>query len=711
MKIPVMIQMQNGENGVTALCMMLGYHRKYVPVAEMREACVSSRNGSSPKQIADAAKHFGLDANIEKVTAQDLRGMKFPVMIQWKRRYYAIIKSIRGNLVTVVDPASGEYKLEMSKLEALFTGTAISFTEDSTFRPGGRHESLASLVGRRMKPLMRPMRVLFVFAVLCVLLNLAMMNTQKSILDKFMGSKDEGTILSGYIMLVLYALLMLLYTGAGMLRTRLVNRSSRSASAESGMNLFKKIFSQPMRFFELFSAGELMARIDNNITLDNSILKTLVPRLIDVVMTLVYACYLFRYNASMAAVCLALFVFSIICNLYVQEKNAIAAKSMTTSGNIVNASLLNGMNMIDTIQSTGAERAFYNKWHGSQVEFNIKKQSQIKFSALSSFISNLSGNLLQATQLFMGAWLVVHGHFTVGSMALFQGILGSMISSVNNCITALDLLQTMRTGIERVNDILDRDTRPAIPLDLTSDEEPDKLRGRLSAKDICYRYNSGDHLALDHVSLEIEPGQMVAIVGSTGCGKSTLLKILADLYTAESGEILYDDKTRDQIPDVIFHSSVTTVDQEAVMFEDSIYNNIRMWDSTIENYEVIMAAKDAQIHDRIIRESRDYGTMIKENGRNFSGGELQRLELARSLAHEPTLLLLDEFTSALDALTEDKAMQALRIKGTTCVIVAHRLSTIVDCDRIYVMDKGRIVQQGTHAELYKQDGLYRTLVG
>jgi ABC-type multidrug transport system fused ATPase/permease subunit len=189
-----------------------------------------------------------------------------------------------------------------------------------------------------------------------------------------------------------------------------------------------------------------------------------------------------------------------------------------------------------------------------------------------------------------------------------------------------------------------------------------------------------------------------------------MLKILADLYKAESGEILYSGRPRDEIPDVIFHSSVMTVDQDIMMFEDSVYNNIRMWDTTIENYEVILAARDAQIHDRILNNRKDYGSMIEENGRNYSGGELQRLELARALAHEPTLLFLDEFTSALDALTEDRVIKSIRDKGTTCIIVAHRLSTIVDCDRIYVMDGGKVVQEGTHEELYAQDGLYRELI-
>jgi ABC-type bacteriocin/lantibiotic exporter with double-glycine peptidase domain len=295
-------------------------------------------------------------------------------------------------------------------------------------------------------------------------------------------------------------------------------------------------------------------------------------------------------------------------------------------------------------------------------------------------------------------------------MALFQGILNSMISSVNNCMNTVNTLQTMRTNIERVNDIMNRESRTPIPLPESEYETADKLEGHLVARDVCYRYNRGDDLAIDNVSMEVLPGQMVAIVGRTGCGKSTMLKILADLYTAESGEILYSDRHRSEIPDVVFHSSVMTVDQESMMFEDSVYNNIRMWDTTIENYEVILAARDAQIHERILRNRKDYGSMIEENGRNYSGGELQRLELARALAHEPTLLFLDEFTSALDAQTEDKVIRSIRDKGTTCIIVAHRLSTIVDCDRIYVMDAGKVVQEGTHEELYAQGGLYRELI-
>ena len=368
------------------------------------------------------------------------------------------------------------------------------------------------------------------------------------------------------------------------------------------------------------------------------------------------------------------------------------------------------MNMIETIRSTGAERSFYNMWYDSQTKFNENKMTSAQIKSVSLFLSQVHRSTLQGVQLFMGAFFILKGNFTHGTLSLFQSVLNNMISSMENCITAVDSLQKMRTNIERVNDINKREIRESIPLSEKGCVPVDKLSGQLTAKHIFFRYNPADKPAINDVSLTVEPGQMIAIVGGSGSGKSTLLKILADLYEPESGEILYAGLQRNEIPDVIFRSSVTTVDQETVMFEDSVYNNIRMWDNTIENYEVIMAARDAQIHARIIQERLKYTAPIKENGRNFSGGELQRLELARALAHEPTLLMLDEFTSALDALTEDRVIRSIKDKGTTCIIVAHRLSTIVDCDRIYVMDQGRIVQEGTHQELYDQEGLYRDLI-
>lgn len=710
MKIPVVIQMRPAENGAAALCMMLGYYKKFVPLEEMREVCVSSRNGSDPQQMADAASCYGLDARVETPDIGELKRMKSPVLVSWKKRWWCILTSIRGDIVSVTDPARGEIRMTLKKFSELYNGKVIILTKNSEFVADGKRESLASLISGRVRKLQKPMFILMILTLACIWLNIGMVTLQKDILDSYMGPENGKLRDSGYIVLMIYMFFLTVYFILSLAKTKSINDSSRDISAVSGSRMFKKMFDQPLKFFEQYSAGELMSRIENNIRLDNTIIRSLVPRAIDAVMTMVYFITLVRYNRVMAVACLIVIVADLAFTVRMQEKNAIISRSMTTTGNMLNTAVLNGMSMIETIKAAGAERSFYNMWHESQTLANEGKYRSQRINAFTAFVSGIHGYALQGIQLFVGAYFVLHGSFTIGSVALFQSILNNMISSMNNCKTSVNSLQTMRTNIERVNDIMNRDSRQPIPLPKSKYDTVDKLEGGLSARHISFRYNPGDALVIDDVDIDVSQGQMIAIVGRTGCGKSTLLKLLANLYETESGEILYSGKHREEIPDVVFNSSVLTVDQEIMMFEDSIYDNIRMWDNTVERYEVLIAAQDAQIHDRIIRDRSGYEARIEENGRNFSGGELQRLELTRALAHEPTLLFLDEFTSALDALTEDRILRSIKEKRTTCIIVAHRLSTIAGCDRIYVMDKGKVVQSGTHEELYAQEGLYRELI-
>ena len=724
MKIPVRIQMTTGENGATALFMMLGYFGKYVNIKDMREACVTSRNGSSPEQLIDAAKLFGLEGEVRELPVSEFHSVGLPLLVHWKKRYYVIVRKMNNEMVWLVDPAKGDYKLTRKKFEQQYSGKALYLKKGPNFKAEGQRESLWSLLGDRIKKLVKPMIGLLVLSLICIGFDMLVSYGSKFFMDYIVSSEGEAPAFAVFLanqfradgksaeallaMIVMYAL-MIFSTGFTIAKDRLVNSSSRRMTAESGSNLFKHMFSQPLKFFEQHSAGALMARFEANDKLDNSIMQSLVPRSINSVMMIFYFIMLMTYNSWIALFCLAADLINSFIIIKLQEKSAIISRITATTSGELNSSLLNGMGMIDTIKSTGSEKAFFNAWYEAQATCNDSKMSTYKVNRWISVCSNLHSYLTSAVQLFVGAYFIADGMLTLGAMALFNSVLGKMRDSMSNVLSSFNTLQTMRTNIERVNDIIERPIRPEIPLQ--EGVEYDKLKGHIVVSHVNYRYNRGDRLAIDDVSLEVKPGQMVAIVGATGCGKSTLLKIMADLYTADSGEITYGGLKRQEIPDVVFHSSVATVDQEALMFEDSIYANIRMWDDTVEDYEVYLAARDAQIHERIMRDKAGYGAKIKENGSNFSGGELQRLELARALAHEPTMLFLDEFTSALDALTEDKVIHAIRNKGVTCVIVAHRLSTIVDCDRIYVMEKGRIIQEGTHDELYNQEGLYRELIG
>ena len=716
--------MTPGENGIAALYMMLGYFGRYVSMEELRNVCVVSRNGSSPEQILDAAGYFGLEGEVAQISAEQLKEESLPVLVFWKKRYFAIIKKFKGDLVTVVDPAKGEYKLSFDKFKKVYSGKALLLKPSPSFKPGGKKESLLSFVMPRLKLLVKPILILAAFSMIGVWLDLALSRTIRSFMDVSVGKSGEYTGILKYItdsvgkgnaqssgivtLFVMYfiALVILVFS---MQKTGIVTNTSRKLAARSGSSLFKRVLSQPLPFFEQFSVGELGGRIDANAGIDNTLIQSLAPRVINTAMTVFYFFLLLSYNPVITFLCVGIEVANMLIMLKLQERNAILSRSTATSSNALRSSLLNGMNMIETIKSTGSEKSFFNLWYQSQQNVNENQLNSYALNRAMTMVTNVHSYLLSAIQLFLGAYFISQGKFTLGTLAMFQSLLGNMRNSLSSALGSVNSLQQMRTDIERVEDIEKRPLRDEIPLE--EGKEYDKLDGHIVVSHVKYRYNSGDELAVDDVSLEVKPGQMIAIVGSTGCGKSTLLKLMADMYVPESGEILYSGKRRSEIPDVVFRSSITTVDQEAVVFEDSVYENIRMWDDTIENYEVFLASKDAQILKRITSDRDGFSTDMKENGSNFSGGELQRLELARALAHEPTLLFLDEFTSALDALTEDKVIRSIRNKRTTCVIVAHRLSTIVDCDRIYVMDKGKIVESGTHKELYDSDGLYRKLVG
>ena len=724
MKIPIRIQMTPGENGASALYMMLGWFGRYVTMEELRKVCVISRNGSSPQQIIDAAAHYGLEGEVRKLSAEELRTAELPMLVLWKKRYYAIVTKISGDMVTVADPSKGEYRLTFEKFKKIYSGTVIDLKKGPTFEPGGKRETLWTFVIPRFKTLVKPITVLALFSLIGVWLDLALSRTTKAFMDVSVGKSGsytgplkyftdlfqtdnpDSTSIAALFLMYFLTLVILVFT---MQKNEVINKSSRKISAKSGSSLFKQILGQPLSFFEQFSVGELSGRIDANATLDNSLIQSLAPRLINTVMTVFYFFLLLSYNKVITVLCVGIELINTVIVLRLQERSSILSRSMTTSNNALNSSVLNGMNMIETIKSTGSEKAFFNLWYQSQQTCNESRLNSYTLNRITTLVGSVHSYLLSAIQLFLGAYFIAQGKFTLGTLSMFQSVLGKMRSSMSSALSSVNSLQNMRTSIERVNDITNRPVREEVPM--KEGEEYDKLDGHIEVKNVSYRYNAGDALAIDNVSLEVLPGQMVAIVGGTGCGKSTLLKLMCDMYRPESGEILYSGMKRSEIPDVVFHSSITTVDQEAVVFDESVFENIRMWDETIEDYEIYLAARDAQIHKRIMSDRDGYSVKVKENGSNFSGGELQRIELARALSHEPTMLFLDEFTSALDALTEDRVIRSIRDKGTTCVIVAHRLSTIVDCDRIYVMDKGKIVEQGTHSELFAQNGLYHKLVG
>lgn len=703
MRVPVIVQMHSGENGATALAMILSYYKKYLPMETIRSKCLYTRNGSTPGQLLEAARYFGMDGEVKKIEQAVWKKLTFPCIAQWKRKYFVVVTGFKKGRVKINDPSKGAVSLREEDFFRSCTGWIIELRKGKDFVPEGKPDSVSMRIRKRMEDVHKSAVLIAGAHAVSTLMKMAMLALVQVMMDRGVEGKADGVYMSILALMTVSLATSLLFSVYENLK---IYRVSRGMAARSGSRLFKKMLRLPMQFFEQHFAGELMDRLDQNMQIDRSLLINLLPRFCDFVTTLFYLVLMVYYQPVLAIICLSVEVLYIMISLYMQRMLADAYRSMNSNSSAMNTSLLNGLNTIETIKSMGAERSFFAGWIRTQNEYRNSQTKTQMINMFMSFIGEVHGMLVSAVLLFGGVVFIINGNFTMGMMTAFQAILVNIRSSLGTLISTGQTIQMMRSNIERVDDIFERDSEEKIE----SEVYPDKLQGAIEIRNLCYRYNSGDAMAVDDVSFKVEPGQLVAIVGSTGCGKSTLLKILADLYRPVSGEILYDGHRRQDISDVVFRSSVGCVDQELTFFEDSIKANLKMWDKTIEDYEMILAARDAQIHNRIMQNSENYDAPVLENGRNYSGGELQRMELARALSQEPTLLLLDEFTSALDAVTEEKVFQAIKNKGTTCILAAHRLSTVRQCDQILVMKDGKIIERGNHEELYRSGTLYQQLI-
>ncbi len=708
-KVPFIMQMEALECGAASLAMVLAYYGKWIPLEQVRLDCGVSRDGSNMKNIYLAGLHYGLEVHGYRMEVETLKtSVSFPCIIHWEFNHFVVLDGFKKNKAVINDPARGRVEIPMDMFDVSFTGMVLTFEPTDDFAPSGRRKSTVEFARKRLKG--AAPAVFFVILTSLITYMFGVINPVMSriFFDRLLSGKAPGWIGPFLGIMVILAVFQLVVLWAQTVYSLKINGKM---AIEGNASYLWKVLRLPMEFFSQRMAGDILQRQSTNASIAGTIVNTVAPLFLNTVMMLFYLVIMIRYSLMMTIVGVVSLMINLFVARYLSAKRVDLMRVQMRDAGKLSSATLAGISMTETIKSSGAESGFFRKWAGYQASVNTQ---EVRFDMLSDsiglipqFISTISNYVV----LFLGVQLAIEGNFTLGMIATFQGFLTSFMGPAMTLVDAGQTIQEMRTEMERVEDVMEYPEDVALGNgDLNTDGEISKLRGEIELRNVTFGYSPLADPIIEDFSMHLMPGCRIAIVGGSGCGKSTIAKLICGLHQPWSGEILLDGQSVLNIPRNIFTGSVAMVDQDIVLFEDTIANNIRMWDDSIEDFEVILAARDAQIHDDILKRPGGYQGRLIENGRDLSGGQRQRLEIARVLAQDPSVIILDEATSALDARTEYELVKAVRDRGISCIVVAHRLSTIRDCDEIIVLDKGKVVERGTHEELIAKGGAYTELV-
>ncbi len=707
-KVPVVMQMEALECGAACLTMVLAYYDKWVPLEQVRADCGVSRDGSKALNVVKAARSYGLKATGYRYEPEGLKeNATFPCIIHWNFNHFVVLRGFKGKKAYLNDPARGDYAVSMEDFDKAFTGICLMFSPSENFVPGGKQKSVVEFAKKRLVGAGTAVTFVILTTVISSLMGVINPVFSRIFLDNLLTDKNPEWFMPFIIALSAFSAVQLL---VAWIQTIYSLRINGKLAITGSSSYIWRVFRLPMEFFSQRMAGDIQQRESTNARIASNLVGTFAPLALQTIMMIFYLVIMIRYSLVLTSIGIVSIIINMFMARIISKKRVNITRVQMRDNGKLYAATVTGIEMIETIKSTGAEDGYFERWSGYQASVNTQK---VKYEKLNQYlglvpglVSSLTGNII----LMLGVWLTIQGQFTVGMITAFQGFLSSFTTPANQLISAGQTLQEMRTEMERVEDVME------YPIDTnylntgTTDEQSQKLTGSIEIHNLNFGYSRLEKPLIMDFSLSLKAGSKVAFVGASGCGKSTLSKLISGLYKPWSGEIRYDGKPLSEIPRPVFTGSVSVVDQDIILFEDTIENNIKMWDKTIEDFEMILACRDAQIHNDIMDRPEGYNHKLLEGGKDFSGGQRQRMEIARALAQDPTILILDEATSALDAKTEYEVTKAIRDRGITCIVVAHRLSTIRDCDEIIVLDNGVVVERGTHDELYAKNGLYTQLV-
>lgn len=710
-KIPTVLQMEAVECGAASLAMILGYYGAHIPLEKLRIECGVSRDGSKASNLLKVARNYGLIAKGFKTDLQKLKSFDHPCIIHWNFNHFLVLDRIVGDFVYLVDPSSGPKRVSLDELDLSFTGVVLVFEPSVDFKKIGEPAKMHKMLSTRIKGSKKEMVYLLLVGLCLSLPGMLTPIFSKVFVDDILLSHRDEWLMPLLAGMTLATVLRGFLTW---LREFYLLRFESKLSITNASKYLWHVLHLPVEFFNQRFAGDISSRMESNERIAMALSGKITSSVLNCIMLIFYVLLMLYYNVPLTilAILIALLNFYILQKITIKRKD-LNQKKLLDKGKLHGTSI-SGIKTIETLKATGSEMDFFEKWSGYHAKVLNGAQEIGVSSQLLLSVPSLLSKLCFNSVLIFGGYKIIRGEMTIGSLVAFQSLMVSFMQPVIDLVNLVDELQQLRGDMIRIDDVLNysKDSNFAsvcddAPLKSTHLE---KLSGHVVVEDLSFGYNPLDAPLIEGFNIKIKPGERIALVGGSGSGKSTIARIISGLYKPWSGKVTFDSMIRTEIGKVQLVNSIAVVDQNISMFNASIKENITLWNKHVSDYDVIQACKDACIHDDITKKDGGYNHIVSEGGTNFSGGQRQRLEIARALALNPSILILDEATSALDPQTERRIDENIRRRGCTCIIVAHRLSTVRDCDEIIVLEWGKIIERGTHECLKQGNGHYMTLL-